>query len=293
MLQLNKILSISNTLQGYSSVTQITGGLSHQCFKVSFVTKPYSLFLKIFNNHLPDTIAWEQQIQLQKSAAATGFGPLIIEESDLFGYIITEYLTGETLQQSAIPSIDKLNCAVNLIQHCQQLPAALPVFNPQLIFNELVEKIDNTANITNEQITQIKRYWQSLMQSLDIDETRYVVNHGDVNFNNIFVADKHTWLIDWEYSVLAEPEYDVGMCFAINGVSPDDQTSLLLPSPNTTQNLAPYIRSLNLDKVTRYFKISQLINALWFFNDISDSVHAVSDLSIKQQKQLLLTLLDD
>lgn len=292
MLQLNKILSTSDALRGHSSVTQITGGLSHQCFKVEFATGLEPVFLKIFSNHCPGTIAWEQQLQLQRLAAAKGFCPTIIEASDRFGYIITEYLTGEPIQDSTMPLSDKIHYAVNLIKHCQQLPAAAEVFNPQLIFDTLINNINIKVHLTSEEIVKIKQYWQQLIQSMNIDEKRFVLSHGDVNFSNIFVANKRAWLIDWEYNVLAEPEYDVGMCFAVNQVSASEHMALLIKISNSEPELALFIATLSKERVTRYFGVSQIINALWYLQASSEHTPTLPVSKINQQKELLLTLLN-
>ncbi|WNC66821.1 phosphotransferase [Thalassotalea nanhaiensis] len=286
MLLLDDILSTSSCLVDHTQVIELTNGLSHQCFKV--ITKKHSVFLKIFLNKTGITKEqWKNQQEVQIQAAKLGFGPAVIESCYQQGYLVTEFIDGKPLSDSGLPLIQNLSQAARVISQCQQLKCSLAEFEPRNIIDYLLKN----AALSLKDKSQIKYLSNKIIASLAIDNNRLVVSHGDVNFDNIVIAQQQPWLIDWEYCVLAEPEFDLGMCLAINNIDESLHKSFISDFNKNIDVLSFSTPIINTHKVTRYYELSLIINALWFFDqniEPSESLACQSkNQSIKALERLL------
>lgn len=287
MPSLDHILSSCNCLVGYEQITKLSNGLSHQCFKVT--TDKNILFLKIFLNQTEISAEhWQQQIDVQIQAANIGLAPKIIESSYVQGYLVTGFIDGMPLRLSDLSLPDKLAHAAYVIYQCQQLKSSATVFQPHNIIEHLLK--DAKLNSAHEK--RIKDFSSELITTLSIDPTRLVLSHGDVNFDNIMVCQQQGWLIDWEYCVLAEPEFDLGMCLAINNIEPQWHQSLISHFNSYLVELPYTSYSVDTLKVTRYFELSVVINALWFYAQNKNLAKGTESTLHQQSINALETLLN-
>ncbi|WNC70463.1 phosphotransferase [Thalassotalea psychrophila] len=284
MLSLDDILSTSLYLDRHVQVVKLSNGLSHQCFKVT--KQGVNVFLKVFLKKTDISAEqWQLQIDVQTQAANIGLGPKIIESSYVKGYLITEFIDGKSLRLTDLSLPHKLSHAAKVIYQCQQLKSSMSVFQPQSIISHLL----TNAKLSDEKERRIKHLSDKLLSTLSIDHNRLVLSHGDVNFDNIMVYQQLPWLIDWEYCVLAEPEFDLGMCLAINNIDHHWHQSLISHFNSHSAEIQHTAYSATPTKVTRYYEISIIINALWFYSQ----KHQVRKTSLGNLHQQSIYALDE
>ncbi|KGJ98379.1 hypothetical protein ND16A_0688 [Thalassotalea sp. ND16A] len=270
MPQLDSILKNSPVLQGSSTVNVITAGYSHQCFQVS--TTNGQVFLKIFNVGQE-----QQQLDISQLASKVGLAPQVLEICPKLGYLITEFIDAPTLMSVDLGVAEKLQISAELIYQCHQMKARVTRLELSDTLNELLL----SAKLPPSSIGKLAAYSASLIQTITIDDKRLVLSHGDVNFNNILVAVNKNYLLDWEYCYLAEPEFDLAMCLAINQIDMSLQPGFIKHYQQYLRGDGRFSHVICPEKVTRYHEYSLFINALWF---VSLDVNNVSE----QQKVMQL-----
>jgi len=257
--QLDSILKNSPVLEDSSDVQIITEGYSHQCFQVT--TTNGQVFLKIFNAEQQ-----QQQLDILQLASKIGLAPKVLEVCGKQGYLVTEFIDAPTLMLAPIAVTDKLQISAELIYQCHQIKAGAT----RLGLNDTLNELLLSAKLPVSSTRKLEAYSASLIQTIDIDAKRLVLSHGDVNFNNILVASDKNYLLDWEYSQLAEPEFDLAMCLAINQIKPSLHPGFIKHYQQYLLKDGKFSHLIHPKKVTRYREYSLFINALWFMSlDVS------------------------
>ena len=221
------------------------------------ITANRRLFLKIFNGKQE-----QQQLDILQLASKVGLAPKVLEFCSNLGYLITEFIDAPTLMSAHIGVAQKLQISAELIYQCHQIKADVTTLRLNDTLNELLVN----AKLPVSSMRKLESYSARLIQTIDIDDKRLVLSHGDVNFNNILVAKDKSYLLDWEYCSLAEPEFDLAMCLAINQVNPSFQAGFIQHYQQNWPNEGNFSHILSPNKVTRYYECSLLINALWFIS---------------------------
>jgi thiamine kinase-like enzyme len=253
-------------------VKRVTGGESHDCFKITFIKNDIEecYFVKSFSGHQETAVA---EISSNLLAAEAGLAPAIIYYSPL--WLVCEYIHGESLakftaEKTSLVFNDRVMIAMNLMVKMHQLkhPQNHPILNIEKLLVTLIKDIEPThlqQVFFNETIKEII--------PLQLPNNNLVLCHGDVNYENIRLSDTYnknyplekSWLVDFECSCLAEAEYDIAMFIAINTRC----------AGNVEAIVKQYQLYANVDvdnkKVLAYLACCYLINGLWYLKLAGDN----------------------
>ncbi|MBA6352546.1 phosphotransferase [Colwellia sp. BRX9-1] len=247
-------------------IERLTGGESHQCFKVTVNknTIEQNFFVKSFAGHQQTAQA---EIASHLLAANMGVAPAIIYHSA--AWLVTEFITGDSLsgfykQQTVSVANNKVTVAMYLMVKTHQLTP--PENHPVLAIEELLYHQASNSKLSQSQHVALKKIISEITPP-QAKHNHLVLCHGDVNYENIRVSalftnenpQKHTWLVDFECSCLAEAEYDLAMFIAINEFSVNDIDALIQDYQQFTN------ATIDKEKVCAYFACCYLINGLWYF----------------------------
>jgi len=101
---------------------------------------------------------------------------------------------------------------------------------------------------------------QKIASLTDRDETR-VPSHNDLVLENILVDQQQCWFIDWEYSAMSSPYWDLAtLCNAGNFT--DEQCALVLQLYNEDANPAQP-RAGDIDQLMDYRYLLQTLSHCW------------------------------
>lgn len=243
-------------------IEPISAGLSHYCFKVVGISQPSTektaekrqYFVKSLIHHC-GTAA--NEIAVARQASKSGCAPAIVFQSS--GWLVTEYIAGETLDNKRLPLNEKIVTAMTLLAKLHQIKPTKDIVSlslQELINHQITLSVfnDNTISLLhqiNQQISQFNKV------------TNKVLCHGDLNFSNIIIDQQSdSWLIDFECSLTGCAEFDLAMFIAINDVSLD-----LLPfvvKQYQQASVGSETSSVNQRLILSYVSCCFLLNGLWY-----------------------------
>lgn len=258
-------------IQPIETIEPIIAGLSHYCFKVISMQTIY--FVKLFTaskslseypsttDHSPSTdkcVNSVHHLNVQHAAYLKGLSAKVIEADEQGSYMVCEYIDGVTLLNSTHNDTSKLDILANVLVACHQLDAAAAQLDLATVIYELLDK----CAFTHSSKQKISTRFNSQLTQISVAVNHLVLCHGDVNVNNIIVKGECSYLIDWEYCCLAEPEYDIAMAMSINQLNKVQQQTLLEYYQKYCLANRKYV--LSAEKINRYLELCNIINALWF-----------------------------
>jgi len=289
-----KSLSALDCFKKITKVTEVTGGLSHPCFKVE--ADDMSYFAKMTSGEQLET-----ELILAKIAAVNGLTPAIFFHDQQ--WLISRYIEGENLSIKKVPLLEKVITSVDLMIKFHQLTTTCPhQINVKTISTLSIIDIINDLLKPNSQnqpsshvnrnptlsakITKFGREIALLITPNFAAEKSQTSNnivccHSDMNFSNVLSDDdyddkysdnKSAWLIDFEYACFAPAEFDLAMLIAINNI-PKTLTSAII---DLYEQQASF--SINRKQLQYFVLFCYLINGLWYYNQYQGS---------KGEKQLL------
>ena len=247
-------------------IGRLTGGESHQCFKVTVNknTTKQNFFVKSFNGHQQTAQA---EIASHLLVAEIGVAPAIIYHSA--SWLVTDFITGDSLsdfykKQTVSVANNKVTVAMYLMVKTHQLTP--PENHPVLAIEELLNHQASNSKLSQSQHVALQKIISEITPP-QAKHNHLVLCHGDVNYENIRVSVlftnenplKHAWLVDFECSCLAEAEYDLAMFIAINEFSVNDIDALIQDYQQFTN------ATIDKEKVCEYLACCYLINGLWYF----------------------------
>lgn len=243
-------------------ISEITSGASQHCFKINADNNVF--FAKTIHNDIEPKIAL--------SAAIKKLSPSVIYSDE--HWLVTEFINANNLAETMRSGREKVNHAIKLMGRCHQLNEKPAELIPSTIMNNLIAQ----SHLSTQKNNELLLLAESILPSLSYAQN-LVCCHGDVNFSNILIDQKHsTWLVDYECASSAPREYDLAMFIAVN---------------NINENKIPYIIeqyeqqfcSVNIDinLLNNYLAFSYFINSLWYFNT-SKSRDNITFFNLHQQQ---------
>jgi len=303
-LELRLKLQSLRCFSSSSVVTIITEGSSRYNFKV--VEQGTSYFVKYIAEQ---NINVKCLVEINKAAFRQGLAPNVIYyDSDWF---VTEFLSGESIYRRDLTAEEKLFYCLGAIAKFSQLSITIPQLNIKEVTDNLIDKLYHLNAVTDHQYSKFTLISDKLNRIIQPGITPC---HGDVNFSNVFLVDNANILknvntstistneslkfakatpvlIDFECACLADTEYDIAMCLAVNELTISDfakiQFNRHFSDSSTYTMLSSYLKD-DLDSllVTRYLCFSYFINGLWYL----EQFHLTSDTNFEKlaKRQFLL-----
>ena len=243
------------------TIEPISAGLSHHCFKVCLSQratekkqKTIHYFVKSLAQHFSTGL---NEIAAAMQAAKSGYAPAIVFQTS--SWLVTEFILGQTLDNSLLPFNEKIVIAMALLAKLHQIKPARDITSlsiKELINQQITESVFNNNKISllhqiNHQISQFD------------EASNKVLCHGDLNFSNIIIDQQsNSWLIDFECSLVGCAEFELAMFIAVNNISLD-----LLPfvvKQYQQVYVATETLSLNQPLILSYAACCFLLNGLWY-----------------------------
>jgi thiamine kinase-like enzyme len=235
-------------------ITQFTHALTNHVFLINLENGQQVVFKRL-NLKARDLSIRKSELLVQRLASGEGISPRVI--ADCEQYRVSEYITGTVLTDSATTETVKL--LATQLYKIHQLPAEFAL--SQCLADELVT-LNNQLNKSIDQI-EFNYFWQ-LAQKLDKSSPMDTLCHGDLSFNNMIKAkDGSVKILDWEYTVLACPAYDLAFSSAINEFNEQQQKKFIdyYYALNKTNNLDD-LQQLQAETIL-YLSVFKYLNKLW------------------------------
>lgn len=226
-------------------ISEITSGSSQHCFKINADNNVF--FAKTIHSDIESKIAL--------SAAIKKLSPSVIYSDE--HWLVTEFINADNLAETMISSREKVNHAIKLMGRCHQLNEKPVELIPSTVMNNLITQ----SHFSTQRKNELSRLAKSILPPPHYAQN-LVCCHGDVNFSNILIDQKHsTWLIDYECASSAPREYDLAMFIAVNNINKDKAPYIIKQYEQQFSLVKIDIKFLNSYLVFSYF-----INSLWYIH---------------------------
>lgn len=277
--QLLKLIGIEpNTVH---AMTQITEGLSQQCFRIelkplSVTEKSQHLIAKVFEHF----DGFNKEKHVLNALSRTNLSAKLIKQAsfDQHHILLMEQLPGETLSNSPLAIDDKIQLTCQLMAnfHLQLTESLLhgtrdlhtPVHS--LNFNDIFTSLVSTAQLATHSEREISAFIKHCLSNLEklngTDKKNTMICHGDLNFSNVIVEHKSARVIDFEAISLMPIEYDIAMMLAVNELPCSYITHACVSYSNAANDNLP-VNALNQQLVEAFYPIALLINGLWYLSE--------------------------
>ena len=302
-----KIVAQRLGLSNSPLLSEITQGLSHQCYRA--IADTQTLFVKVFserNASVNDHSFIEQQAMIAKITGDCGLSPKLIDVDKEHRLLINEYVAGQSPELIASDTeadneVDKQNTqTIKILAECAYRTHQLVLPVSAIELQKVIQQLLRAVNLNDKQNTDILARVNQIVDEIAIDKNNLVSCHGDINLNNILLTD-HTnchggsnliQLVDWEYACLAEREYEVAMCASINQLSQSQTADLVHYYQQLSSINGVVTVKLDNDKVTRYFVMCNIINHLWFLLYDLDTTNSNSQINASAIYKFILSALN-
>tara|TARA_R110001583_G_scaffold9433_10_gene44797 strand:- start:83 stop:856 length:774 start_codon:yes stop_codon:yes gene_type:complete len=196
----------------------------------------------------------QAEFLVQQLAYQHGLTPQVLAHNK--HYKLQQFIAGDLINEQDVTLFQHL---VNQLIRIHKLPV-LHAPKQRLGFELLRLKQQVTEKI-DESVFQKRLH---LATQLDQECPNDTLCHGDLSVNNVLVGtDKHLYILDWEYAVIACAAYDLAFCCCINQFSAKDSRQLIeLYYGQYSQPLAQSLDSLQ-KQCDLYFQVFTYINELW------------------------------
>lgn len=202
---------------GIKEIVPLTSGLTNEIFRV---TDGSGCYVARFADDIK-ILGIDREVELNclKTAAAVGIAPPILYTAD--GVIVMEFVDGDTLTPESAGREEVLRALVNglhvLHDPLHELGGRVHFVSPLQSISKHIAAI-NEHNIP---VTGDINYFRTVARTLYGSLPAYVpaLCHADLVGANIIFNGKKLWLIDWEYSGMGDPLFDLGWFSVANELS--------------------------------------------------------------------------
>jgi thiamine kinase-like enzyme len=207
------------------TIERITGGLSNHNFAVRSGAQSY--FVRMCQELPLLGIDRRNEMVCHQAASLRGLAPEIIHHER--GLLITRFITGRTLDPSAVPDPAMLPRVAALLGHLHQ---GWDFVTGEVLYFcafQTVRTYARTAARLNAALpSDISQILEDITDlSRRIAPFRPVLCHNDMLPANLIDDGERLWLLDWEYSGAGHPLFDLAHVSTTTRLSLEQQQNML------------------------------------------------------------------
>ena len=230
------------------------GGSTNQNYLIQPPTQPY--VLRIPREATNAFIQRENEAFNVNQAYQLGLSPETLW-SNASGVSLTNYINNaHTLNQTALKSPTTQQKIIALILQLQRSGRTFKGhLKPSTITPKLQDYYQQCSADDQKKLKNDYAEALSILGSLN-DPQPLVPSHGDLILENILQQQDKLWLIDWEYSAMASPFWDIAMLCHSANINGKDADLFL-------ENIYPKISPEETKSFHHYQTLVKTINTIW------------------------------
>jgi thiamine kinase-like enzyme len=216
-------------LSGWSSaeITRL-GGLTNRVFRVE---GPRVLCLRLPGAGTEEYINRANEAHAAREAARAGVGPEVVYADPETGVLVTAFLDGATTMTPALFK-SRTGAPKRAGEAFRQLHSSGAVFNFRF---ELFSMIDDYLKLLSTKVVDLPLGYHDVLR--DAETVRAALNahrlplaacHCDPLCENFLDTGSRMWIVDWEYSGMNDPMWDLGDLSVEGGFDAAQDEELLL-----------------------------------------------------------------
>jgi thiamine kinase len=149
------------------------------------------------------------ELRAQRVAAAAGIAPAILDAHPQGHWLLMEYIDAPAWTPDALhtqAAAERLGQQLARL-HALPVPVEIPPVDAGAMAGHYLERLAAVDADEARELAPLRARVQSLGQRLSGLGLPLVLNHGDLAAGNLL--GEAPWLVDWEYTQVAEPGWDL------------------------------------------------------------------------------------
>ena len=208
------------------SVTRL-GGLTNTVFKVDCNGESY--VLRVPGQGTSDYIDRRVEAVAAREAARVGVSPAVVVADPVSGLMVTEHTPAAPMSAKLFRSVP--GAARRTGETLRRLHTSGAKFDFRFdlfgMIDEYVRVLADHPGQLPPGLTDMLERAEELQQALAARPLSLTACHCDLLPENILDAGSRMWLVDWEYSGMGDPMWDLGDAAVECGLSPKEEQELL------------------------------------------------------------------
>jgi thiamine kinase-like enzyme len=207
-------------------VTAITTGITNRNFKVELDGEAFVLRLSGKDTELLG-IDRDAEVEAVRAAAAAGVGPEVFAYLPGHSCLVTRWVQGEHIAVEDLCGEDALSptvASLRTFHGCPPIPSSFPVFRIVEDYRRLAVERGVAIPETYEDVRAVAG---RIEQAFGHTPMPLTTCHNDLLNANFLRDGDHVWIVDYEYSGMGDPFFDLGNLSINNDLTPEAQELLL------------------------------------------------------------------
>ena len=244
------------SLQGAKVIEKLAGGPASDSWLLSAGSEKFVLRTdKPLARHLG--LDRRAEIKILRSVAAAGIGPQVIWSDPEKGVLVTSYIPGCAWSSVDVHNPVNLENLAATLRQLHSLPPRGPAFTPGK------KALTYARVIGGEKAARLAGQASELAENL-LSETRCLaICHNDLVHSNI-IGDDIVRLIDWEYSAVGDPYFDLATVVRHHQLNTDWTESFLTAYFGTPGKE-------HFSRLEAFCRLYDQLAALWYLSVISQT----------------------
>ncbi|MDE8601904.1 phosphotransferase [Marinomonas sp. RSW2] len=238
-------------------VTPFEEGFSNKVYRLDWNESPQMVLRLPDLDEVAFRIDRQSEMSVLLTAASVGISPPVIWYDEL-GAFACEFVNQPSLDWTVGHSNSSIERIAKALAQAHTLPKVDHTFCIYELVEHYLQSIESHALI-GESIQKELDYLYALLSKLSRVESSScrVVCHNDLNPKNILMDDQIIWLIDWEYTGMGDPLFDLAVLARSHNLTQNQQVHLI----------ASYDDSLDievtLNRIAQYSLAYSLREMVW------------------------------
>jgi thiamine kinase-like enzyme len=248
-----RVLPESNKIQ----VTLLEEGFSNKVYRLDWNKVPKMVLRVPALDEAAFGINRQSEMAVLLAAAKAKISPPVLWHDDQ-GAFACEFVVQPSLGWDVMHSNSSIKRIANALAQAHALPEVNHPFCIYELIEHYLQSIESFLS-TRPDVQRELLYLRGLFANLPRVESNYapVVCHNDINPKNVLIDEGAIWLIDWEYTGMGDPLFDLAVMTRSHNLTHEQQVYLI----------ESYDGSLNkedaLKKIARYSLAYSLREMTW------------------------------
>jgi thiamine kinase-like enzyme len=226
---MNEAIAVWNALPGCGEAKEVErlGGLTNRVYRV--VTDRNVYCLRIPGEGTEEYINRRHEARASREAARVGVGAPVVHFSDETGICVTEFLDGTTMSPELFRT--RKGAPARAGTALRRLHVSDAVFANRF---ELFAMVDDYMKLLDTRSATLPDGYREAMQAAESVRSALAANplpltacHCDPLCENFLDTGSRMWIVDWEYSGMNDPLWDLGDLSVEAQMSRDQEEEML------------------------------------------------------------------
>lgn len=233
-------------------VTPFEEGFSNKVYRLDWSNLPQIVLRVPALDEAAFGIDRQSEMTVLQAAAKSGVSPPVLWHDDRGGFAC-QFVVQPSLGWDVMHSNSSIKRIANALV---QVHSFAEVAHPFCIYDLIEHYLQSIESLLSKHsdLQEEVRYLRGLFTNLPRVNPCYspVVCHNDLNPKNVLIDDENIWLIDWEYTGMGDPLFDLAVVARSHNLTREQQAYLVesyddsLDVEETLQKIANYSLAYSL-----------------------------------------------